>query len=230
MNFINQVLLKLVLLPQKLYSKNGIDTIQLQSIVTTKLLIDDRRPASLMQNSIRKKQKKEVNKATLSTMLVSAIMGCVFLLCFVINATITAQLTFYFTYFIFLLSATLISDFTSVLIDVRDNYIILPKPINDRTILLARLLHIFIHISKLMLPMLLPGIIYIGIYFGLGASVMLFISGMLAVLFSIFLINSIYIIILRITTPAKFKNIISYIQIAFASNIQCSVQFEWQHQ
>jgi len=146
MNWVNQALLKLVLLPKKLYTRSGINTAQLQSILTAKLLMDDRRPAPLTQNQRRQKVKKEVKLATLTTMFVSAVMGCLFLFSFSLKTTVAAQLTFYFSYFIFMLASTLISDFTSVLIDVRDNYIILPKPVSDRTMLMARLLHIFIHI------------------------------------------------------------------------------------
>jgi ABC-2 type transport system permease protein len=151
-------------------------------------------------------------------------MGCFFLFSFALNTTVTVQLTFYFTYFIFMLASTLISDFTSVLIDIRDNYIILPKPVNDRTMLLARLLHIFIHICKLVVPMLLPALIYIGIEFGIAGWMLLVVAGILAVIFSIFLINAVYIIILRITTPEKFKAIISYIQIVFAVVLYASFQ------
>ena len=224
MNFVNQALLKLALLPKKLYSSSGINTGQLQSILTAKLLMDDRRPAPLTQNQRRQKVKKEVKLATLTTMFVSAVMGCLFLLSFSLKTTVAAQLTFYFSYFIFMLASTLISDFTSVLIDVRDNYIILPKPVSDRTLLMARLLHIFIHICKLVLPMLLPGLVYMGIYYGIEGCLLLFFFGMLAVLFCIFLINAVYILILRITTPEKFKTIISYIQIAFAVVVYGSFQ------
>lgn len=202
----------------------GVNTAQLESILTAKLLMDDRKPPPLNQTRRSKKAKKEVKLATLSTMFISALMGGLFLFCFSLNTTVTAQLTFYFGYFIFMLASTLISDFTSVLIDVRDNYIILPKPVSDRTVLMARLLHIFIHLCKIVVPMLLPGLIFMGIQYGIAGWLLLLVSGMLAVMFSIFLINAVYILILRITTPEKFKTIISYIQIAFAVVVYASFQ------
>lgn len=224
MNVFNRALLKLVLLPQRIYNSNGINAAQLQSILTAKLTMDDRRPASFMQNRRRQKTKREVSNATLSTMFISAVMGCVFLFCFSLNAVVIAQLTFYFSYFIFMLASTLIADFTSVLIDIRDNYIILPKPVNDRTLLLARLLHIFIHLCKLIVPMLLPGLIYIGVQDGIGGAFALLLTGLLTVIFCIFLVNAVYIFILKITKPEKFKNIISYIQIVFAIVLYASFQ------
>jgi hypothetical protein len=126
--------------------------------------------------------------------------------------------------FIFLLASTLISDFTNVLIDIRDNAIILPKPINDKTFLLARLLHIVIHVSKLVLPMTIPSLITVGIIHGTKGVLMLFLLIPPATLFTIFLINALYIFILKVTTPEKFKSIISYFQIAFAIVVYGSYQ------
>jgi hypothetical protein len=224
MSFINKAILKFVLLPKRIYSNNGINTAQLQSILVAKLLMDDRRPASALAGRSRNNEKKQISKATVTTMLISAVMGSLFLFSFALNAPMIVQLTFYFAYFIFMLASTLISDFTSVLIDVRDNYIIAPKPVNDRTILMARLLHIFIHICKLVVPMLLPGLIYMAVNYGFTGSLLFFVLGMLAVLVCIFLINAVYMLILRITTPEKFKTIISYIQIAFAVIVYASFQ------
>lgn len=223
MNIINKTFLKLVLLPSGIYRRMHVNIPQLRSILHVKLLMDDRRRGVLQQTSTRKKE-KPVTLATLGTMLLSALLGLVYLMTFMIGDDIVTHLTFYFSLFFFMLSATLISDFTSVLIDIRDNYIILPKPVSDRTVILARLLHIFIHICRIVIPMSIPGMIKIYLDYGLGGSVLLFIVVLLLTLFSIFFINAIYIFILRITTPQKFQNIISYIQIAFAIIIYASYQ------
>src|SRR5215208_2018260 len=159
MNIINKAFLKLALLPSGIYRKMGVSIPQLKSILNTKLTMDDRRPNTLRQTTRRKKD-KPVSLATLGTMFLSALLGLVYLFAFSIGHDMITELTFYFSMFFFMLSATLISDFTSVLIDIRDNYIILPKPVSDRTFVVARLLHIFIHICKIVLPMSIPGIIY----------------------------------------------------------------------
>ena len=161
MHIINQSFLKLALLPAGLYARMGVDTAQLKTILTTKLILDDRRPRPIAQTR-SSGEKKPVSMATLGTMLMSAVMGAFFLFCFFIGEDRVTQLTFYFTFFFVLLSLTLITDFTSVLIDVRDNFILLPKPVNDKTLVVARLLHIFIHLCKIVLPMGLPGVIYLG--------------------------------------------------------------------
>src|SRR5690349_5401915 len=129
MNIVNRFFLKAVLLPSSFYKQIGVNTEQLKAILTTKLTMDDRRPPALRQMQ-RRKSKKPVSMATIGTMFVSALFGVFYLLLFSIGANVVTQLTFYFTVSFVMLSLTLIADFTSVLIDIRDNFIILTKPVN----------------------------------------------------------------------------------------------------
>lgn len=223
MNIINRFFLSLVLSASSLYRRWGVNTDHLKSILTAKLLMDDRRTNAF--HLARQKRKKDTppTRSTLVTMLISLVMGLIFLYTFAIGDDYVTHLTFYFSFFIFMLASTLISDFTSVLIDVRDNLIILPKPVNDRTFVTARLLHIFIHVSKVILPMAIPGLITMVILTAWGALIFLLLV-FLSTLLTIFIINAVYLLILKITTPDKFKNIISYIQIFFAIFIYAAFQ------
>ncbi len=215
MNIFNKFFLYLLLLPSFFYRRMGVHIPHLKAILTVKLTMDDRR-APAIQQAQHKKKDKPVKLATIGTMFLSAVMGCIFLFSFGVGNDRLTQFTIYFSFYIFILASMLIADFTTVLIDVRDNFIILPKPINDKTFLLSRLLHIIIHVCKLILPMSLPGMIYVGVnegWIGWGVFVILVVA---ATLFTVFLINAIYVLILRVTTPEKFKNIISYFQIFIA--------------
>lgn len=222
MHIINKTFLKLALLPKDLYQSMGVNTVHLKAILVTKLTMDDRRPNTLHQT--QRKKDKPVTAATLGTILVSAVIGLVYLVSFAIGKNNITHLTFYFSFFFFMLAASLISDFTAVLIDVRDNYIILPKPVSGQTIVTARILHIFIHVCKLVVPMALPGLVYIIITYGVFGGVYFTLMVLLLTLFVLFFINALYILILQITTPAKFQSIISYIQIFFAISIYASYQ------
>ena len=188
----------------------------LEAILTVKLMMDDRRPSSFHQMRKQQNNKKEISNATLWGMLSSLFMGLFYLMVFTMSDDYTTNLTLFFTLFVVLLSLTLITDFTSVLLDVRDNFIILPKPVNDRTFVLSRLLHIIIHISKMVLPLSIPTAIFITAQKGFPGLLLFMPLVILVTLFTVFLINAFYLLILKITTPEKFKNIISYIQIAFA--------------
>ena len=224
MNKLNKFLLKIFLLPKGFYEKMGCNIKQLEAILVLKLMMDDRRPNAF--NQMRKhqpKKKKEISNATIWGMLGSLLMGLFFLMFFISENEVT-NLTIFFTSFCTLLSLTLITDFTNVLLDVRDNFIILPKPINDKTFVLAKLLHIIIHVSKLVLPLSIPTLIFIGVTQSFGGFLILLPLLILAVLFTVFFINAFYIFVLKVTTPEKFKNIISYIQIAFAIGIYAASQ------
>ncbi len=221
-NIINRFFLNAVLLPSSLYKRMGVNVSHLKSILHTKLLMDDRRPNTIQQT--RAKKDGNITGATLGTMLISALMGAFFLVSFFAGKDYVTHLTIYFSMYIFLLASSLISDFTSVLIDIRDNYIILPKPVTDRTVVTARLLHIIIHVSKIVLPMSLPGIIYMAFKTNPWGSIVFMIMLIFSSLLTIFIINALYIFILRVTTPQKFQSIISYFQIFFAVFLYGSYQ------
>jgi hypothetical protein len=223
MNFINKGFLGLALLPGGIYKRMGVNTRQLKTILVTKLTIDDRRPNAIHHTQQRKKE-KPITASTIGTIVVSTLLGLVYLVAFAIGQDQITKLTFYFSFFFFMLAASLISDFTAVLIDVRDNYIILPKPVNDRTIVTARILHIFIHICKLVVPMCLPGLVTVSALYGAWAGFCFLLMVLMVTLFTIFFINALYIVILRITTPQKFQAIISYVQVIFAIVLYASYQ------
>lgn len=223
MNIINKGLLKLVLLPAPVYKRMGINTHHLEVILHAKLAMDDRRPNSFQQVQ-RRKNNKPISTATLGTMVLSAFMGLIFLVSFFVGNTYETKFTLYYSFYVAILASILIADFTSVLIDIRDNFIILPKPVTDETFVASRLLHIFIHVCKLVLPMIIPCAVYIVINIGVLALIPFLFVTLLATLFTIFLINACYILILKFTTPARFQSIISYIQIAFAVVFYASYQ------
>lgn len=222
MNFINTMLLGLAVMPKGLYKKMGVNVAQLHAILETKLLMDNRRPFSFRSMGGRQ-QKKESNNTSIATAAFSLLMGLLFCMAFG-QPGLELQLTLYFSMMICMLAAMLISDFTDVLIDVRDNYIILPKPVNDHTFVLARILHIMLHVLKMMIPMALPGIVAVAIMHGIGAMLVFVPMVLLSTMFTLFLINLIYVLILKILPPERFKTVISFIQIVLAIVVYGSVQ------
>lgn len=214
MNKISQFLYRLVLLPMPLYRSWGVNTTQLALILRYKLIIDDRRPNTFQQT--RNRQRKEgISNAMLGTMLMALFMGLINLVAFAIGRDTLTHLTFFFTAFLFLLASLLITDFTSVLIDVKDNAILLPKPVNDRTILVAKLLHIGVHLSRVIIPISLPAVVLMAVESGAWAAVSLILLLVLGSLFAIFLINAVYLLVLRVMAPEKFKSFIAWFQVGF---------------
>lgn len=208
----NKWLLKVVMAFSSLWKRLGADVDQLGAILETKLIIDDRRPIS---NFKKHQGNKEVKNSSLTLVLLSLLFGLVSLVSFMAPDYLFGMIIYYMS-FTTLLCMTLISDFSSVLIDVKDNFIILPKPVSSRTLLLSRLLHIAIHLSKMVIPMSLPGIVYMAVVTGpLGALAMV-LTQFLATSLCIFVINALYLLILKFTTMERFKDVISNIQVVFS--------------
>lgn len=55
------------------------------------------------------------------------------------------QMSFVFGILMFMLMTSLISDFSSVLLDIRDKNIIYSKPVDNKTLNTAKIIHIFIY-------------------------------------------------------------------------------------
>lgn len=210
----NKLLLRIVQWFNPVWRGLGVDTLQLAAILETRLLMDGRRTTVFSQG--RASQKSELKNQDWLSMGVFFMMGLFMMTILLAFESSATALAVYFMVWMFMLAMTLISDFTDVLIDVRDNYILLPRPVSDRTIAVSRLLHIGLYLSKLTFAFALPGFIYMCIAkFPWGGPVFM-LQLLLSVLISIFAVNLIYLALLRFTTPRKFKEIISYFQIGFS--------------
>ncbi|MXV14729.1 hypothetical protein [Hufsiella ginkgonis] len=206
----NKLIINFIMLFKPLFTKMGVDTQQLRVILEVKLLMDDRRPYNQMRRA--HKQKKDTKNTSLLAMFFLALMGCFMIFLLTMGNPLLGH-TLYLSMFMIMMALTLVSDFTSVLIDVRDNFIILPRPVNDSTFTTSRILHITVHVFKMLISIGLPGLIYVVITDGPLGGIAFFVEIIATTLFSIFVVNMIYLLVLKVSSPEKFKNFISYFQI-----------------
>ena len=122
----NKLLLNLALLPSGLYKSMGADTDQLRALLEVKLMMDDRRPAGFGKPRTEKKNRKF---SIILSMVISFFMGLFYCMPLGIIQNRLLGLSGYFTLFLFMLTFTLIVDFSNILIDTRDKYIVLPRPV-----------------------------------------------------------------------------------------------------
>jgi ABC-2 type transport system permease protein len=209
----NRILLYLIMLPTGLYTRLGADPGQLRAILDIKLKLDDRKPVNLGRPQ---KQKKARRFSIFLGMLIAFLTGLIYVFPLVIMHDRLTALWLFFTMFLFLLSFTLISDFSTVLIDTRDKYVILPRPVSDRTLFLSRTLHIFLYLFRIVLPMSIPGWIVLGIMDGWKAVLFFPLPLLLLVFTALFIVMGVYLLMLRAASAEKFKEILSYFQIAFS--------------
>lgn len=213
--------LKFILLFSKLWTAMGIDVAQLKLIIETKLTIDDRRPlASFSQN----KNKKASKYSTWFQFFIFLFMGFIFLSFIVVIEDKFLAASLFLTMLLSMLSLSLISDFSTILLDNKDQYIILPRPVNDKTVAFSRVLYMLIKISTQLLAMSLPGLIYIFISWGIFPAIIFLIQIIIATIIAVFFVNIFYSLCLRFLSIQKFKDVINYLQIFFSIFIFLSYQ------
>lgn len=203
------VVLGLLDLFQKVFKILGVDYLQLRSIVEAKLLMDNRRHVI----GYNRRQTAAPKNTFLTTFLIYILFGCFPAAMILFFPSLTLSLIFFFSYLMMMITMTLITDFSSVLLDTSDNTILLPRPVDGRTLFVARIVHIFAYLAQLSLGLSIAPIIAIGVYE--ETTVFLaFVAGiLLSVLFALAFTNALYLLILRFTSEDKIRNIINYLQI-----------------
>lgn len=213
----DKLLLKFVGLFNGLLQKTGVDTFQLHEILRVKLLMDNRRPRTAFGNRTARSGGKAPNPIMANLLIM--FMGLMISLTLFLSFKPLLGQTIYFSIFMMMMALTLISDFSSVIIDSRDQFIILPRPVNDRTVAMSRFLHVTLYISRIALLLGIPGLVIIGFVDGWAAAPLFFIQLIEATLLSVLLVNLVYFILIRAVSAQKFKDIINYVQIAFSVSL-----------
>lgn len=193
----------------------GVNIAQLKAILTAKLLMDDRRPIHLNRRN-KKAEGKPSKFMGIFRFFISLLLGVVMIFPLLSDADNLVKLLLLFTLFIIILSALLITEFTGVLLDGKDNQIILPKPVNDRTFLIARILHLIIFILDIAIPTAVPAAITLYFTDGWRGVFSLLIVLPFIVFFTVFLLNVFYLLMLKYTSIQRFKNIVTNFQIFLA--------------
>src|ERR1700744_5751797 len=210
----DKIFLRFVSFFYSFLARTGVDTDQLNEILRVKLLMDNRRPKAMF--AARKNAKNGGQQSPWMVSFFTILMGVFIGLVLFLNGMPYVGETYYFIIFMVLMSLTLISDFTTVLIDTRDQFILLPRPVNDRIIAVSRILHISIYVLRLALLQGLPALVMVGFIDGLLAVPVFFIQILEATFLSIFMVNIIYLLLMKSVSPQRFKDIISYFQIGFS--------------
>ena len=205
----NRFLLFLIMLPAALWHGLGADVVQLKAILDTKLKLDDRKPLPIG----RQQKQKKIKFGSLINAVMFLFMGVLYMMPIITVNDRIASLTIYFSMLTAIITFMLITDFSNVLFDSRDKYILFPRPINDRTLVLARLLHVVIYLVRVVFPLALPGWVALGYMDGWKSATLFTIPLLLLVFLALFLVNCIYLLILRLAKPEKFKDVINYFQV-----------------
>ncbi|WP_353893991.1 hypothetical protein PRVXH_000763 [Proteinivorax hydrogeniformans] len=207
----NFLVLKLLEKFRFLFKLTGVNFYTMLSILKVKLTMDQRRVPTLMAA-----QEPKEGNYFLKSLLPYFIIG-MFMVFFIFLPTpifFTMNLVYGLT--LFMLITTMISDFSSVLLDVTEKDILLSKPVDHKTLNLAKIMHILIYLLTLLLvmcgPIMIAGTVRYGfVFLSIFFVQLFFIAG-----FSIFITSVLYFLILRFFNSERLKDIINYFQIGFS--------------
>ncbi|WP_382398304.1 hypothetical protein [Lentibacillus salinarum] len=206
---------------QFLFKRFGIDYADLRKILQLKLTMDQRRvPTIFNMNGAKKKEGNQF----LKSLWLYGLYGLILIPFLFFGDHYMLQMSLMFGIMMFFLMTSMISDFTSVLLDVRDKNIIGTKPVSKKTISAAKMVHVSIYMSLLTGAFLaIPFIVMIvtkGVLFSL-----LFLGLLLLnVIFIIALTALVYIVTLTFFNGERLKDIINYVQILLSVGIVVGYQ------
>lgn len=196
----------------------GADPMALRAIVDVKLTMDNRRSyASLGRYGQDKTGEK--NNQFLIVLGMYAFFG-VFtgfsMLAIPPREALFIPLTVTFSYLMVFCAMTLLSDFSSLILDSADNQIILPRPVSGRTLLLSRIVHIAGYLFSITLALSLCGLIIVIMRFGALAGILFLAMSLLSSILMVFLTNVFYLLLMQFTSEERLREVINYFQIVMA--------------
>lgn len=196
---------------QFIFRKMGIDYSIMRQILHIKLTMDERKVPTIFNQN-----KKDQKNSYFKSLWIYALYGLILIPFMGFGDNYHFQMSIAYGIVIFIVMTTLISDFSSVLLDVRDRSILSTKPINAKTINAAKILHILIYLTYLTIALtaipLLVSLFTQGIlFFLLTVFALIFIN-----IFIVVLTTILYIVILRFFDGEMLKDIINYVQIGLS--------------
>lgn len=209
----NFLILKILDYFRPLLEKFQLDYPLLRHFLAVKLVMDQRRSSTLFEDA----DKKEGNPFFRSLWLY-ALYGII-LIFFIYGEAYMLQMSIIFGVALFILMTSLIADFSPVLLDTRDKAILDTKPVDAKTIAVAKFIHIFIYFILLVGSFAIIPILFMLFVQGLFFTVLFVVMLMLFLVFTMALTSLVYILVLKLFSGTSLRNTISYIQILFAIGI-----------
>ncbi len=199
------------------FERFGVNYILMRKILQIKLLMDQRRVPTIFSQQAKKKRKDGTNgNQYLKSLWIYVFFGLFTIPLMIMGDNYFFQMSLVFGILMFLVLTSMISDFSSVLLDIRDRNILHPKPIDKKTISTAKMIHVCIYLFFLSMSIigipLIVGLFHNGVLFFLISLASVVMINIFVLVFTALL----YMIILKYFDGEKLKDIINYVQIGLS--------------
>jgi len=215
-------ILKFMDIFRKVFEKSGYDYFILRKILQVKLTMDGRRVSTVFNNN--KKTVVDSNNNFLKSLGIYLLMGLMLIPFVAMNSNFIYQMSILFAVMMFFIMTSLISDFSSVLLDIKDRNILGTKPVNSKTLRLAKTIHISCYMFSISFALAGPALIVSLAKNGPIFFLVFIVSILFLDMFCIVLTSFIYLLVLRFFDGEKLKDIINYVQIILSLVIMVGYQ------
>ncbi|XXM74364.1 hypothetical protein ACQ0QQ_11040 [Lysinibacillus sphaericus] len=207
-----------------IFEKMGFDYRALRRILQVKFTMDQRRVPTIFQQQASKGKESRDENRFIKSLWIYALFG-LFLIPFVLmGENYIFQMSISFAVIMFIIMMSMISDFSVVILDIRDNNILFTKPVEKKTISLAKSIHVCVYLFFLTGAMtvipLIVALINQGFWFFLLFLAGIILTDILIVVFTALL----YYLILKYFDGEKLKDIINYVQIGLSIGMAVGYQ------
>ncbi|MGG0716953.1 hypothetical protein ABE096_05035 [Robertmurraya massiliosenegalensis] len=207
---------------KSIFIKFGIDYDVMRRILQVKLLMDQRRVPTIFNQS---KKKNPDQNHFLKSLWMYVLLGALLIPFMILGENYLFQASIILGVVMFLTMTSMISDFSSVLLDIRDKTVLSTKPVERKTISMAKTIHVCIYLfflsGALTFPSMIAGLIKHGILFTIIFLLEIVLINMLIVVIT----AMIYFSILKFFDGEKLKDLINYVQIGLSIMIAVGYQF-----
>jgi ABC-2 type transport system permease protein len=207
-----------------IFEKMGFDYPALRRILQVKFTTDQRRVPTVFQQQGKKGKESKDENRFIKSLWVYALFGLFIIPFVLIGENYIFQMSIAFAVIMFIIMTSMISDFSVVILDIRDNTILFTKPVEKKTISLAKTIHVCVYLFFLTAAMtLIPLIVALinqGLWFFLLFLAGIVLSDILIVVFTALL----YYLILKYFDGEKLKDIINYVQIGLSIGLAVGYQ------
>ena len=208
---------------KSLFESFGVDYDIMRKILQLKFVLNERNVPTVMKNNSSKK--KEEGNSFIKSLWFYALLGLMLVPFVISKGNYLFQMSFLFGILMFMMMTILISDFSSVLLDIRDKDIILSKPVDGRTLSTAKTVHIMIYMFLITFSFTGPALIVSLFRNGFLFFMIFLLQIILMDLFIVALTALLYLLILKFFDGEKLKDIINYVQIILTVALSVGYQF-----
>ncbi|WP_346931179.1 hypothetical protein [Clostridium sp.] len=198
-----------------LYKKAGVNYDIMRMILQIKLTMDGRRVSTVFTNNNKSNENKDKNNYTY-LLLFNGFLSIFIGILMLADMPALKNINIVIGVNLFMMVSLMISDFSAVLLDVKEKNILLPKPVDSKTFNAAKLTHICIYLLGISLSLNLIPLILGTVKYGVIFFPIFFIENILIALLVVVITAFLYTLVLKFFDGEKLKDIINYFQILLA--------------